>query len=832
MVASYYTDPLTYVLYDLRTGRFLGRIPLTGVSFGSQLHVTGSPGTFTGSIDIASPAVRALGPLSKTSPARTVIAVDYLGALIWGGIIWPRAYEYDATSRKLTLTATELWSYFGRRVQATDYSSPPYSGLTGTGAKMAIWNATNTDAEGIWDAVLIAWQIVSDALTQVEFGNILGGLGIAANSFTTTAAYLASGTNTPGDAYLSTNYPLSSVQQIQTIVQQLAANGLGVGFDFAVDLAYAAGPGTVPVGTVNLSYPRRGRTYAESRLVLNCASAISYAPPEDGSQAANTIYEQGASGSLVVSQNANPLNDGYPILEQVNSRANILSPSLLALLGEIGIADLYTQSYPVVTPSVVMDLFNSTVPLGEFIVGDDARWIIPAKDAVGGVFDPRFPDGLDGEWRIIGYQAEVADEGQSKITFNLALPPEAVADAPAITDSAIVMNSIAGSRSDYAKLVIGDQPVSYYRLDEAPGSTMAVDQMGGNPGTYQGTQIPNLCGTPLTANNSAGWATNSPGWWLNPGATLSLVTTPTPTYGSDQGEVVTTATDFEGIAFALPGTFEAGKTYTFSVYLRGAAGGELVQVALGAASSDSAAANHTLTTSATRYSVTWTPTQNESAVYAVVRTTSAAAYTFYVNAVQVTETSAAVTYSDTQSVALGQPGALGGSGDSDTAALFDGEGGWVQVPYSASLYTPEFSLECWANMNGLAHQGTFFDSWTGNGYLLRQEVNGSITFYTHYANVGADYTSVNTAANTLVTGAWHHIVGTFDGQIRRIYVDGVLKANDTSAQVYYVNQSGRLGIGGSYAYVNGYMDEAALYAYALSPAQVRDHYLAGVGPFS
>jgi hypothetical protein len=419
--------PLSYVLYDLRSGVYLGSLPLNSVTFGSQLMQTGS---FTGQIDIASPAVQALAPISVTQPARTFIGVDYMGSLIWGGIIWPRAYKYDGVSRILTVTASDLSSYFSQRVQATDYSSPPYSAITGTITPMPIWDAASTSG-ATWDPLLIAWQLISDALA-VPNGNLLGGMSVAANGLTTPAAYLASGTATPPGDYLSVNYPYSSLQGLSTMVQQLAANGLGVGFDYAIDCAYTAGPGSPITATVNLSYPRRGRTYANSGLVLNCGSAIEYEPPEDGTQVGNVVYEQGSSGSLVISENVNPINAGYPILEQIKSRSNITSANMLAILTAMGISDLAQISYPVVTPSVTMDMFSSSVPLGDFITGDDVRWLIPTVDQSGNPFDPRFPVGIDSEFRITGYSAQVADAGQSKLTFNLALPPLILSSAPAI----------------------------------------------------------------------------------------------------------------------------------------------------------------------------------------------------------------------------------------------------------------------------------------------------------------------------------------------------------------------------------------------------------------
>lgn len=417
------TNPFTYCCYDLVTSKYLGRLPLRGVTFSSQIL---TPGSFSGTIDISSPAVQNLGPLGITQPARTALLIDYLGSFIWGGVIWPRSYKFDATSRQLQVGATELWSYPAGRTQATDYSAPPFSGITGNGngSYMPIWDATGTSVPeggpGTYDPLLIAWQILSDLLYLVPSGNILG-MGIAANGFTTPAAYLASGTNTLVAEYLSVNYPYNSIQQAGMIVNQLATNGYLSGFDYAVDVAGSAGG--VPVATLNLSYPRRGRLYSQNHLVLDCMRALSYEFPEDGTQTANTVYEQGMSGSLSVSQNAQPLDGGYPVLEQIKSRANITSANVLPVLQGMGASDLEQLSYPVCTPSVTTDLYTGPITLGSFVVGDDARVRIPATDGKGGMFDPRFPTGLDEEWRISGYQATVADDGQSTLQFQLAVPP-------------------------------------------------------------------------------------------------------------------------------------------------------------------------------------------------------------------------------------------------------------------------------------------------------------------------------------------------------------------------------------------------------------------------
>ena len=423
-------SPFTYCLYDLLSGRFLGTLPFTQVTFGSQLL---QPGTFSGTIDVASQAVQNLGPFGLIQEGRTAVLIDYLGSFIWGGIIWTAPYDQDDTKRQVQVTATEIWSWIqNQRVQATDYSAPPYSGITGNSSEMPIWDASLTSVPdggpGVYDPVLIAWQMLSDALYYVPNANLFGGTGIAANGYTNAAAYLASGTNTPQVDYLAENYPYSSLQQLGSALNQLATLGLGVGFDYGIDVAGSAfGPVTC---TINLSYPRRGRAFSQNNLVLDCQRALKFSIPSDGTQTGNTVYEQGANGALSVSQNAQPLNGGYPILERIMSRSNIQSANVMQVLQQTGAADLAIYSYPLFTPTVTTDLFTGPLQLGQFIVGDDVWWRIPATNGVGQTFCPRFESGLDVEARIIGYQATAADAGTSTLQVTLAEPPSYSVQGP------------------------------------------------------------------------------------------------------------------------------------------------------------------------------------------------------------------------------------------------------------------------------------------------------------------------------------------------------------------------------------------------------------------
>jgi hypothetical protein len=427
--------PFKYCFYDVLSGQFLGTLPLSQVTFGSQLL---QPGTFSGILDVASEAVQNLGPFDLIDPGNTALLIDYLGSFIWAGFVWTAPYDQDGTKRQVQVGATEIWSWIqNSRVQATDYSAPPYSGISGDSSYMPIWDASATSVPeggpGTYDPTLIAWQMLSDAIYYVPNANLFGGTGIAANGYTSPSAYLASGTNTPQVDYLSESYPYSSLQQLGSAINQLATLGLGVGFDYMVDVGGSAG-GPVTC-TINLSYPRRGRLFAQNNLVLDCQRALSFTLPPDATQTGNTMYEQGANGALSVSQNVQPLNGGAPALERLMSRSNIQSANVMQVLQQTGAADLAIYSYALYTPTVTTDLFTGPLTLGSFVVGDDVYWRVPKTDGVGNTFCPRLKSGLNVEARIIAYQATVADAGTSTLQITLTEPPSYTVQGPWLPSS-------------------------------------------------------------------------------------------------------------------------------------------------------------------------------------------------------------------------------------------------------------------------------------------------------------------------------------------------------------------------------------------------------------
>ncbi len=392
-------NAITYLFCDLMTGARLGHLPLSKVSFGSKLN---GAGQLSAQLPLGDPRIQDTDPIAATHPGRTAIYVDIDGSLVWGGILWTR--RYDRAARTLALSGSEMWSYFAHRHQAADYTKPPGG---------AYWSVNPADPQKI------AMQLVHDALQ-------VGNSALAAMTLN------VSGASTPSGDWVSPTYPVTQRQTIASMVSMLADMGYPVGFDFGIDVAYASG---VPTAAMNFSQPRRGRTVAQNGLVLSAQQAVNFAYPEDATTCANTVYEMatGAGGSAVEAIWVGTGASGYPLLSSVVSHAGLTNggstPNAAGMLEAIATGDLALTAYPPVTPTLTAPLFG-TPTIGDYITGDDVRVIVPRYTGVGEVPDERFPGGIDFEFRITQWDATVADEGMSTITFTLGIPPSEVPTQP------------------------------------------------------------------------------------------------------------------------------------------------------------------------------------------------------------------------------------------------------------------------------------------------------------------------------------------------------------------------------------------------------------------
>lgn len=101
---------------------------------------------------------------------------------------------------------------------------------------------------------------------------------------------------------------------------------------------------------------------------------------------------------------------------------------------------------------------------------------------------------------------------------------------------------------------------------------------------------------------------------------------------------------------------------------------------------------------------------------------------------------------------------------------------------------------------------------------------------------GTNVTSAYTAADVVAAGTWAHVAAVYNGTDMRIYVNGALPNNGTnnpktySSGIYDTSAAFILGnYSGNANYMDGLLDEVAVFNRALSAAEVAKIYTAGFG---
>ncbi|MGK5082605.1 LamG-like jellyroll fold domain-containing protein [Bdellovibrionota bacterium FG-1] len=181
---------------------------------------------------------------------------------------------------------------------------------------------------------------------------------------------------------------------------------------------------------------------------------------------------------------------------------------------------------------------------------------------------------------------------------------------------------------------------------------------------------------------------------------------------------------------------------------------------------------------------------------------------------------------------LAQPGAL--SGDTSTSAYFDGAASYVTVSNNAALNfasAGQMTIEFWINPVAVGTNRYIIGKYSSNnGYIVTYTTSGQLNFF---AGNGTTLLTIGSTA-ALTYGSWSHVVAVIAPTWQKIYVNGGQVASGTQA-VTLVDSSTTLYLGISQNVVspfNGYLQEFALYPYALSAGQVAAHHNAGLGTFA
>lgn len=170
-------------------------------------------------------------------------------------------------------------------------------------------------------------------------------------------------------------------------------------------------------------------------------------------------------------------------------------------------------------------------------------------------------------------------------------------------------------------------------------------------------------------------------------------------------------------------------------------------------------------------------------------------------------------------ITYSQPGAV------DTGVVLNGTTGYLQVADHTDFATGDtFSLEAWLTRSGpvLATQ-VLFEKGTGS---YRFELDTNEQLFLWCLGSGAVVRS-----STIVPddGEPHHIVVTKDGGACRLYIDSADVTVGIANQTFQ-NNTTNIGIGaspgGTGLFLDGGLDEVAIYSTVLSPARVVAHYTA------
>ncbi|HZX08897.1 LamG-like jellyroll fold domain-containing protein [Kribbella sp.] len=181
-------------------------------------------------------------------------------------------------------------------------------------------------------------------------------------------------------------------------------------------------------------------------------------------------------------------------------------------------------------------------------------------------------------------------------------------------------------------------------------------------------------------------------------------------------------------------------------------------------------------------------------------------------------------------VTLGGAGAIAG----DTAMTTSTTTGRM-VGEKASSMPQQFTVEAWVKQSGLNRGGRIIGFGNGktqssaiNDRMLYMRTNGAIVFG---VNDGGQRTLTSALGKN--DGNWHHVVGTYDNGAMKLYVDGALSGSAQVGQASLYYGWWRVGYdltnswpGGGATQTGMGIDEAAVYPYALTSAQVQSHYAA------
>ncbi|MBT7734276.1 MAG: methyltransferase domain-containing protein, partial [Verrucomicrobia bacterium] len=166
------------------------------------------------------------------------------------------------------------------------------------------------------------------------------------------------------------------------------------------------------------------------------------------------------------------------------------------------------------------------------------------------------------------------------------------------------------------------------------------------------------------------------------------------------------------------------------------------------------------------------------------------------------------------------------------ALYFDGTDTYVELAgkdEAKSLPKSKLTAEAWVAVNSPAEWGGIVGSLQDNGSFEKGWVLGYNNDKFNFAlSTGGDLTYLN-ASDSFQTGRWYHVVGTYDGSLMRIYVNGTERGRSSNRRGTIDYSPAAFVIGcylddNEFYPLEGFISEVRLYNRTLTSQQVRTRY--------
>jgi len=162
-----------------------------------------------------------------------------------------------------------------------------------------------------------------------------------------------------------------------------------------------------------------------------------------------------------------------------------------------------------------------------------------------------------------------------------------------------------------------------------------------------------------------------------------------------------------------------------------------------------------------------------------------------------------------------------------SALSFDGVDDYVDCGNDESLnITDAITIEAWVKSSGSADPQPIVDkmkSGSNENWVLRLKSDNKAYFFLHEGH------KREIASKTVLDiGKWYHIVGTYDGSIMKIFINGIMENSTTDVgSSILTNANVPVSIGRATEYnefFNGLIDEVRIYNRALSEEEIKRLY--------